>query len=335
MKNIELPRKVVIGEGAIKEVKETILELDLYGNSLVISDQNTRDVAGRFICDQLNSYEIVIESSSEKEIEKIVNYAKRKNVKYLIAAGGGTVIDITKVAALEAKIPFLSVPTAASHDGIASSRASIKRDKPVSIQTHCPIAIIADISIIKKAPSKLLASGCADAISNYTAVLDWKLAHDEKNEYYGDYAAALSMMSAQIVMENAEKIKDNVSIAVEALISSGVAMGIAGSSRPCSGSEHLFSHALDMICEKPALHGEQCGVGTIMMAYLHNADWAKVRDSLKIIGAPINAEELDIPEEDIIEALTIAHEVRDRYTILRNGLSEKEALEIAKETGVI
>ena len=90
-----------------------------------------------------------------------------------------------------------------------------------------------------------------------------------------------------------------------------------------------------MICEKPALHGEQCGVGTIMMAYLHKADWKKVRDSLKKIGAPINSEELGISRENIIKALTTAHKIRDRYTILRNGLSEEESVEVAKETGVI
>ena len=56
------------------------------------------------------------------------------------------------------------------------------------------------------------------------------------------------------------------------MISSGMAISIAGNSRPASGSEHKFSHALDMIAPKPALHGEQCGVGTIMMMYLHGGD---------------------------------------------------------------
>ena len=70
MKNIELPRKVVVGDDAIRGVKETVSELGLYGNSLVVSDKNTRDVAGKFVCDQLNSYDLIIESNSEKEYQQ-------------------------------------------------------------------------------------------------------------------------------------------------------------------------------------------------------------------------------------------------------------------------
>jgi len=145
------------------------------------------------------------------------------------------------------------------------------------------------------------------------------------------------MMSAQIIIDSTDKIKDDASIVVEALISSGVAIGIAGSSRPCSGAEHLFSHALDIICPTPALHGEQCGVGTIIMAYLHKADWRKIKEALKAVGAPTTAKELGIEEKYIIEALTIAHTLRGRYTILHKlgGLDKKEAESVARATGVI
>ncbi len=93
---------------------------------------------------------------------------------------------------------------------------------------------------------------------------------------------------------------------MKALVSSGVAMSIAGSSRPASGSEHKFSHMLDMIAPRPALHGEQCGVGSIMMMYLHGGDWRAIRDALSTIGAPTTARQLGIPEEHIVEALVRA-----------------------------
>lgn len=330
MKNIELPRKVIVGDGAIEKVADVVDELKLGRNALVICGHKTRKIAGNYISGKLGCE--VLEAPSTEEL---VRNVKNKNVDFLVAAGGGTIIDITKLAAHRTNIPFLSVPTAASHDGIASPLASVKKDKPVTLKAVCPLAVIADTDIISKAPKRLFAAGCGDAISNYTSVLDWKLANKERGEYYGDYAAALSSMSALIVMENSKDIKNNVSMVVEALITSGVAIGIAGSSRPCSGSEHLFSHALDLICDKPALHGEQCGVGTIMMANLHEADWERVKKSLKHVGAPTNAEELGITEEKIIEALTIAHDMRDRYTILRNGLSQEKAQKLARTTGVI
>lgn len=335
MKYIELPRRVIVGDGAIHRLRDVIEELGLKGNFLVISDPTTKEIAGDNVRRDIDASIYTTQGTPDSEVERILLEIKRDEIRYLIGVGGGRIIDITKLAAFKAGIPFLSVPTAASHDGITSPQVSIKRSTPISIKAHCPIGVIADTAIIRKAPERLLAAGCADVISNYTAVLDWKLANKEKGEYYGDYAATLAMMSAQIVMHNAEKIIDDISILVEALISSGVAIGIAGSSRPCSGAEHNFSHVLDRICPNPALHGEQCGVGSIMMAYLHEAEWERVRDSLKKVKAPINAKELGIEDNYIVEALTKAHKIRDRYTILRDGLSREKAIELAKITGVI
>ncbi len=76
-------------------------------------------------------------------------------------------------------------------------------------------------------------------------------------------------------------LEESARLVVKTLFSSGMAISIAGSSRPASGSEHTFSHALDKILDKPCLHGEQCGVGTILMMYLYGGDWKFIRDSLK------------------------------------------------------
>jgi len=331
VKYIELPRKVLVGENVIDKVKDVASDLGLRGENILVADDTTKKIAGDKIASILGSEIFVAGENALEDVGRLAG----KECNYMIACGGGTINDITKLASFRKKIPYINVPTSASHDGIASPQASLKGDKPVSVRAQCPLGVIADTRILENAPKRLNAAGCADVISNYTAVLDWKLAYKEKKEYYGDYAATLSEMSASIVMENAGKIRSNISILVEALISSGVAIGIAGSSRPCSGSEHLFSHALDLICEKPGLHGEQCGIGTIMMACLHKADWKKIKKALEECGAPTTARQIGLSNEDIIKALTMAHKIRDRYTILRNGLSEKQARELAEKTGVI
>jgi glycerol-1-phosphate dehydrogenase [NAD(P)+] len=125
---------------------------------------------------------------------------------------------------------------------------------------------------------------------------------------------------------------------VKALVSSGVAMSIAGSSRPASGAEHLFSHQLDRLAPGTALHGHQVGIGSIVTAYLQDGDrgdWHNVRDALESIGAPTTASEIGIDDETVIEALATAHEIRDRYTILGDGISREAAREAATVTGVI
>jgi glycerol-1-phosphate dehydrogenase [NAD(P)+] len=148
-------------------------------------------------------------------------------------------------------------------------------------------------------------------------------------------------MSAKLVTENAELIvyrqDEGLRVLLEALISCGVAMSIAGSSRPCSGSEHLFSHALDIINTNHAMHGEQCGVGTILTTYLYRANWQGVKKTLKQLGAPTTAAELGVKDADVIKALEMAAKIRpERYTILHKLNLNTEACEkTAKATGII
>ena len=247
-----------------------------------------------------------------------------------------------KVSSGSQNIPFISIPTTVSHDGIASPLASIKgSDKPYSIMAQAPLAIIADTEVIAKAPWRFMVSGCGDIISKFTAVKDWKLAHIENNEYYGGYAASLALMSAKLVTENAELIvyrqDEGLRVLLEALISCGVAMSIAGSSRPCSGSEHLFSHALDIINSNHAMHGEQCGVGSILICLPLQGKLASIKKTLKQIGAPTTAAELGVKDSDVVKALELAAKIRpERYTILHKLNLNTEACEkTAKATGII
>jgi glycerol-1-phosphate dehydrogenase [NAD(P)+] len=92
-----------------------------------------------------------------------------------------------------------------------------------------------------------------------------------------------------------------------------------------------------MIKPNNAMHGEQCGVGTIIMAYLHGANWKRIRETLKTLGAPTSAHELELTKEDVVKALFMASSVRpERYTILNKlNLSLEECEKVAKATGVV
>lgn len=344
---MQLPRDILIGQGVLNKLAEVCLGLGFHSSIFVLTGQNVYEIITHKIIRTLekSDYEVelsFIEEANMQSVQEAKGRIKKLNPDVVLGIGGGKVIDVAKLSSTVAHKPFISIPTAASHDGISSSRASIKGlNEPTSIQAQAPIAILADTEVISKAPYKLTASGCGDIISKYTAVRDWEVTHNLKNEYYGEYAANLSLMSSKLVMKNAElisgKSEEGVRIVLEALISCGVAMSIAGSSRPCSGSEHLFSHALDRVAEKPALHGEQCGVGAIMMAYLQKSDWKMLREKLKLLNAPTSAEELGIEAKYIVEALTLAHKIRpERHTVLGNkGLTREAAENLAKVTKVI
>jgi len=344
-KKIQMPREVHIGADVIDNTGSICKDLRFEGNVLVVTDSNVLKIGANRAIESLENEDFSVDVSkinaaTSETIEEVKNNIN--NASLIVGIGGGTVIDVAKMAATDLGIYFVSTPTAASHDGIVSPLASIKSSAgSVSLKAQSPIGVIADTNIISNAPFRLLAAGCADIVSNYTAIKDWQLASRLKNEYYSESAAALSIMTAKLIMNSSKSIKEGLEesarLVVKSLFSSGMAISIAGSSRPASGSEHKFSHALDMIAKRPALHGEQCGVGTIMMMNLHGGDWEFIKNALKDMKAPTNAYELGIDSEDIIKALTLAHTIRpERYTILgEQGLSEDAARKLATKTGVI
>ncbi len=345
---IRLPRHVVVGHDALEDVVAVIDDLRLGQRPLVVMSETPRAVAGeRIVADfEAGGYapeELLIEEASFETVKEVAAAARENRVDFLVGVGGGTVIDVAKMAGEQVDLGFVSVPTAASHDGIVSGRGSIpEEDTRHSVAAEPPLAVVADTGILAEAPWELTTAGCADIISNSTAVKDWRLAERLQGVEYSEYAAALSQMTAEMLMDNASSIhpglEESAWVVVKALVSSGVAMSIAGSSRPASGAEHLFSHRLDRLVPGTALHGHQVGVGSILVEFLHsgeNGGWRRIRDALAEIGAPTTAAALGVDAETVIEALTTAHSIRDRYTILGNGMSEPAAREAARRTNVI
>ena len=336
-----LPRIVVTGPSVLEQLPAVIAELDLPERGLIVCDSNTLKIAGR----QVNEYleigghqmkKVVVEGANSQELLRVEDALD--GMDFLVGVGGGRPIDLAKQAGFNKNIPFVSIPTAASHDGFGSARSSIRQaGRKTSMQAIPPIAVVADTTIISRAPSRLLAAGVGDIVSNQTAVLDWRL--DGQKADYSEYAAALSEMAAQLVEDGIEKVasgtEEGVRLVVKALISSGVAMSIAGTSRPASGGEHKFSHWLDANSDNPALHGEQCGLGSIVTMYLHGGDWEKIRDTLKAVNAPINAKGLGMDDGIVLSAFVKSKEIRPQRTTILDKTEPKAIEEAALATGVI
>lgn len=342
---MELPRLIVIGEKNINRFGNFLQQLDSPKRVSVISGLNVKKFLQKKIERSLLSSKIkgvwhIAKNNEIASIKQIQSKVRNDKSDIIIGIGGGRSVDIAKMIAFNLKKPFVSLPTAASHDGIASPFVSVRSDKPHSIVATAPLGVFVDIDIIKKAPKRLLASGCGDLVANIIAVRDWELGRDKTGEYFGRYSANLASMSAKMLMENSDLFAKkglDVRVIVEALISAGVASCIAGSSRPCSGAEHLFSHALDRLAPGVGLHGEKCGIGAIMMAKLQGQDWKKIIKTLKNVGAPTTAKKIGLKPATLAKALTIAQSLRpERYTILKQSkMTEKKAIALAKSTKVL
>ncbi len=341
------PRKILVGHDTLHQIAGMCDEFYFSKNGMIVTGDTTYSVAGKLVEEYMSDgkYDVSVfktTNATKANVDSGVDFCKETKSQFILAVGGGSKIDVAKLVAFECKVPFISIPTSVAHDGIASGRASLKEDiGPKSVDAVSPLGILADSGVILNSPYRFLAAGCADVISNKTALKDWDFARRIKNEAFSSSAYALAEMAANTIIDGSQFIKpgleESIWLAIRPIIISGISMAVAGSSRPTSGAEHMFSHALDILHPSNALHGEQCGVGTIMMMYLHGGDWKKIKCALKNIGAPTTAKELGISDSDVIDALLEAHNIRkDRFTILGDrGINKSTAEVIAKTTGVI
>ena len=100
-------------------------------------------------------------------------------------------------------------------------------------------------------------------------------------------------------------------------------MEIAGSSRPCSGAEHLISHALDALHPGTAQHGEQVAFGALVATRLQGGDWGALRAFMLSAGMAGPAAGFGLGEQELVAAVRAAPSMRpDRYTILSDAGSE-------------
>ena len=245
--------------------------------------------------------------------------------------GGGKVIDITKFAAHMAGIPMVAVATNLAHDGIASPVSSLEHESGKgSYGVAMPVAVVVDLDRVRQAPDPMGRAGIGDVISNLSAVADWELAAADTGEYVDGLAAAMARSAAHAVLNQPGGTRDDefLTVLAEALILSGLAMSVAGSSRPCSGGDHEIMHAIDQLYPGTGSHGELAGVGALFCACLRGDDGqaALIAACLGRHGLPRTPADLGLSAGDFAKAVALAPATRPgRYTVLeRLDLSDSD-----------
>lgn len=192
-----------------------------------------------------------------------------KSATVVIGMGGGKALDIAKYVAFLARLPYFAVPTSLSNDGFCSPQSSLTvRGQRRSLPAALPQGVIIDTGVCREAPRLLTLSGVGDLVAKLTAVKDWKLAFHATGEAIDDFAALLSDSSIHAFRSHPVFDAEGFRLLATGLLLNGIAMEIAGSSRPASGSEHLISHALDALSARPRLHGLQVGVASYLVSLL-------------------------------------------------------------------
>lgn len=355
--NIDI-KKIITGNGVLGRVSDVVADFR-FGRILVISDNNTYEVCGREIEAILNEQSFDVYSYVFRNIHPLIPDEKAlgrliieidKKTSLIIAVGSGTINDLTRMVSFKLGIPYVIAGTAPSMDGYASVVSPlIVGGTKVTYQAVYPYAIIADANILKEAPIVMLQAGFGDIIGKLTALADWELSRRLNGEYYCYTTVKVVRTALEKCRNNVKGIieRDEKSILylMEALILSGIAIGLIGNSRPASGAEHHMAHywevdAIRNNVQHP-LHGNSVGVGAVVVAMLYELMKDKLPEGfqlpdpygiielLKYMGAASTPAELGISRELFRESVIHAKEIRPRFTIFNYtdnaGMLEKYA----------
>jgi len=232
----------------------------------------------------------------------------------VVGLGGGKALDTAKYVAFLARLPYYAVPTSLSNDGFCSPQASLTvRGQRRSLPAALPRGVVIDTGVCRDAPRILTLSGVGDLVAKFTAVRDWKLAFHTTGEAIDDFAALLSDGSIHSFRGHPAFDLEGIQLLATGLLLNGIAMEIAGSSRPASGSEHLISHALDAISTRPRLHGLQVGVASYLVSLLQGAKSDEIAGLLDVTGFWDAIAADPFPRSEWRDAIRLAPTLKDGF----------------------
>lgn len=355
--------KIVMGQGVISRLPE-ILSDYVKEKIYILYDQNTYRAAGRKVKEVLEDADFQVKCTvldsgdqilipDEKAVGKMFMELEA-GTGMIVAVGSGTLNDMAKYMSSRTKIPYTIVCTAPSMDGYASSGAPLMNSgRKISYTATLPYAIAGDTDVMKNAPMRMIHAGYGDIIGKLTCLADWRLSHELTGEYYCETIVKLVQKAIKKVVDHRkgleERQEEAVRYLIEALTLTGVAMGLAGNSRPASGAEHMLSHYWEMKViargENPELHGIKVGIATPVIAEVFDEmqdllpesvkEMAPSADQIKTLmkeaGAPIKPQEAGLDKDLFYRGILEGNTVRDRFSILDLAVKENRIERIARK----
>jgi glycerol-1-phosphate dehydrogenase [NAD(P)+] len=329
-RQMELPRylRVVRGRAQLAETLSAIAgELGFASACLISGTTVTRELAGS-LAEQLPLAAglLGVTDNRQEQVELLAASTELRTVDAVIAIGGGKTIDVAKSVCEQVDLPVIVVPTQLTADGIASPVSVIQIHSGAIESRHArlPIGLVVDLDVLVRSPAESARAGLGDLIANACAVRDWRRAAAAGRETTDDFAALLAEAASDLVCgTDVTSLREGplegafLHRLLQGLVLSGLAMEIAGSSRPCSGSEHLVSHAIDQLYPGTARHGEQVAFGTLLCSHFQGEDWQAVRQLMVDAGMAEATTGFGLSEEQIATAVRAAPDTRSgRYTVL-------------------
>jgi glycerol-1-phosphate dehydrogenase [NAD(P)+] len=351
-------KQIITGSDAFNELHD-VLSAFKAGKVFLLADSNTYEVLGAKIEELLCKHGFKLKTFTfktrvplipdERAVGRLLLEMDR-DISVILAVGSGSLNDIARILSCRLDIPYVIAGTAPSMDGYASVVSPLIVDGfKLTYDGVYPYAVLADTGIMRKAPAEMINAGFGDVLGKLTALTDWELSKKLNGEYYCKTSVTLVRNAINKCIDNTEGLaqcdENAIKFLIEALILTGIAMGLVGNSRPASGAEHHLAHfwemdALARGAEHP-LHGNSVGVGTVVISSVYELMASEipldiqfpkpgyVSGLLRKANSHADPVSLGIGRELFKQSVIHACEIRERYTILRLAAANGHLEEIA------
>ncbi|MEE2786575.1 MAG: iron-containing alcohol dehydrogenase [Myxococcota bacterium] len=335
----DLPEHIFIGAGLRSEISD-IVASHLDTPVQYIADENTLRASG---FDRSISLLGAHPHADDETVNEVVK--RLVDARGACALGSGTVNDLVKRASTLCNLPYVVFGTAASMNGYASGIAAIvSQGLKTTVPARPPRAIILDTEVLAAAPAVLTQAGLGDLMSKPVSDSDWFLADQLEGTGYSTLPSAIVDHAVQHAIEHAAGLKEQDEAAHgalgAALVLSGVAMVVAGSSSPASGGEHLLSHLWDMqnlsAGQPTRLHGAQVGVATCISAAIYQRllrlrqprfttpdPWSIEAERISKAHGPLAKTIMEQAQRKHARAAARVAKLRDDWSVIRSQLEAR------------
>ncbi|KFI88423.1 MULTISPECIES: iron-containing alcohol dehydrogenase family protein [Bifidobacterium] len=326
------PVAIRFGNGRVREIKDVAAEMGLTEGGLLVSERlfAKNGTAERIVKDSEGAISEIFSEFSPNpdvtEVDKAAALIREKNLKFVVAMGGGSAMDLAKSAASIAltndsiadyhgtgkampqeHLPIIAVPTTAGTGSevtcvsVLTNRALGKK-APIVSDGFFPSVAIIDPELTYSVPPHVTASTGMDVLSQAIEGY-WSKGHQPICDACAIHAAPLVFKYLPIAVAEPDNAEARQKMC-EASVIAGLAFTL-----PKTTSSHACSFPLTNI--HGIAHGEACGLTLDWFARINaDAQHGRVQEFARAIGF-----------EDVGAMADAIHELKAKVG-LRTGLKD-------------
>ena len=310
-----VPKQYIQREGILAEAG-TYLE-SICKRPLVLSDDLVFSIARPILEDAVRasgmepSFALFGEECSYRESSRLEPIAREADADCIVGMGGGRCIDTARLVADLVDLPLVNLPTSAATCSAASSVAVVydRGIREATIDGKGAELVLVDSGIISRAPTRLLASGMADAVAKW---YEGRHCYNQLKGYDTAIQTAmnLSVQVRETILSTGMQAKRDVaagknSNVLETIIDCNILLpgviSAVGGSKFRVAVPHALLYGMTVIPETHEnLHGEMVAFGIVAQLCMEKdeKELETILPFFSELGLPLTMDALRIPGVD-------------------------------------